>query len=84
MLYILRFHPSVKKDLANIPDQDYIRIKKVLSSLESDPFLGKKLWGEYKGYYSIRVWPYRIVYTLHRTSQSIIITAIGYRQGIYK
>ena len=84
MPYILRFHPRAEKDLANIPDQEYSRIKKALSLLESNPSQGKKLRGEYKGYYSIRVWPYRIVYTIHKASQHIIITAIGHRQGIYK
>jgi len=42
------------------------RILLILKELERNPFIGKKLEGRYKGFYSIRIWPYRIIYTIKK------------------
>lgn len=58
------------------------KIKKSLVKLSKDPHKGKKLTGDLKDQYSIRAWPYRIVYLIQK--QTIIILDIGHRKEIYK
>ena len=58
-------------------------IKRVLSALiqlEINPFIGKKLKGEYKNQWSLRVWPYRIIYEIADT-QLIVLNYQDCRQA---
>ena len=83
MEYQLRIKPSVKKELARLPKQDRQRIIAAFYGLSRNPFIGKKLRGELRDYYSLRVWPYRIIYQLYKKELLIIVIKVGYRQGVY-
>lgn len=72
------------KQYTHLPKPDQIKIRKKLTSLESNPTEGKKLAGELHGIRSLRVWPYRILYEIHEKKQLIIIHKIAHRQGVYK
>jgi len=50
--------------------------------LRYNPYLGKSLLGILKGYYSLRVWPYRILYTIK--DRTVIVINIDHRQNIYQ
>jgi len=52
--------------------------------LRTDPLLGKPLTGEFKGQYSVRAWPYRVIYQILKQEKIILITTIQHRQGAYK
>lgn len=83
MPYRVILPKKVQKDL-NAIDERYIdRILAALEGLSHDPFLGKKLKGEYRNYYSYRVWPYRIIYSIEKEQLFILIIRIGHRQGVY-
>lgn len=84
MEYHIRLALKAEKDLAKIKDRARTRILLALSGLEENPFSGKKLKGELDGLYAVRVWPYRIIYTLYKKELLIIIIRIGHRQGAYK
>ena len=84
MIYTLRLHPRAEKDLAKLPEKDRSRILATLERLQLDPHIGKKLQGEYEGYFAVRVWPYRIIYTVFKRELVIVVVRIGHRQGIYK
>ncbi|MBU1177273.1 type II toxin-antitoxin system RelE/ParE family toxin, partial [Patescibacteria group bacterium] len=45
----------------------------------NDPYLGKRLKGELKSYYSYRVWSYRIIYEIKKKELVILIIRIDYR-----
>jgi mRNA-degrading endonuclease RelE of RelBE toxin-antitoxin system len=60
------------------------KINKKISLLSSSPFSGKKLTGEFKGSYSLRAWPYRIIYSINSPLHEIWIESILHRQGVYK
>jgi len=69
---------------------DNIRDKKVkdkislgLQKLSKNPRAGKKLKGKLNDTYSIRIWPYRILYEFN-SKRDIIITDIGHRKEIYR
>lgn len=69
--------------LERLPARDQARVETALGELSRYPFQGKKLQGEYQGYYSIRVWPYRIIYAIMPSLQLVIIVRVGHRQGVY-
>lgn len=82
-MYKLTFFDKALKHLERIPKHHQIRIIKAMEGLKEFPFLGKKLQGEYFGLYSLRVWPYRIIYRLAHKRREIEILEIRHRQGIY-
>jgi len=84
MIYNVRFYPRAEKDLDKISVKDKTRVLKSLVSLEKDPFAGKKLKGDFSGYYSLRVWPYRIIYCVRNNECLIIIIRISQRKDVYK
>lgn len=71
------------KDSKKIPEIEKKKLKKKISFLETEPFLGKKLGGELEGSYSMRVWPYRVIYLIKKNGD-IWITHIFHRQGAYR
>ncbi|MBI5913592.1 type II toxin-antitoxin system RelE/ParE family toxin [Candidatus Azambacteria bacterium] len=84
MDYRLRLAPKAGKDLVKIKGRDKTRILLALRGLEEAPFSGKKLKGEFNGLYSIRVWPYRIIYATYKKELLILVIRISHRQKAYK
>ncbi|MBI3671586.1 type II toxin-antitoxin system RelE/ParE family toxin [Candidatus Azambacteria bacterium] len=76
--------PKAEKELKKIPQEHYKNIISSLVSLSDDPYGGKKLKGDYKKCYSLRVWPYRIIYQIYKSKLIIIVISIGHRQKVYK
>jgi len=78
------FAPNSLKLFKKIKDRKIkTRIITGISKLSEDPLAGKKLEGKFEGQYSLRVWPYRIVYYINK-KRDIIITDIGHRKEIYR
>jgi len=51
-----------KRDLKKISFNEVKKIERQLLRLEKEPFSGKKLTGKLSGFYSLKAWPYRIIY----------------------
>lgn len=81
--YHLRYRPRAEKDLAKLPTKDRLRVTLAISALSLNPFIGKKLDGKYTGFYSLRVWPYRIIYYVYKKELLVLVIRIGHRQGVY-
>ena len=75
---------KIQKKIFKIPIPWQKRILLILKSLETDPFIGKKLEGKYKDCYSIRIWPYRIIYSVIKKELIIEVIEIEHRGGAYK
>ena len=75
---------SAGKKLKKLPKKKRLGILKALKELEKDPYLGKPLIGELSGLFSLRIWPYRVIYRIEKSRLMVIILDIGHRQGIYK
>lgn len=73
----------VASDLARIQKKYRDQIYVALKGLEKSPFLGKKLWGQYEKYRSLRVGEYRIIYQVRAPKLMVLVIKIGNRQGIY-
>ena len=83
-MYRVIIPQKVQKELARVENKYRLKISVALISLEKDPFIGKKLEGEFKGQWSYKAWPYRIVYQIKRKELIILVVRIGQRQSIYK
>lgn len=76
--------PQSERSLKNIRDKKVqIRITNALERLQHNPRSGKKLEGKLKDRYSVRIWPYRILYKFNE-KRDIIITDIGHRKEVYR
>ncbi|MFA6917856.1 MAG: type II toxin-antitoxin system RelE/ParE family toxin [Candidatus Gracilibacteria bacterium] len=84
MRYQTILKPAVEKELKKLDKKNYYRLLATLSNLSNNPFLGKKLRGEFEGYYSFRVWPYRIIYQILKNELIVLVIHIGHRQNVYK
>lgn len=83
-MYRVIIPQKVQKELAGVENKYRLKISAALISLEKNPFIGKKLEGEFKGLWSYRVWPHRIIYQIKQKGLIILVVRIGQRQGIYK
>ncbi len=83
MEYKLLITKKAEKNLDKLPENYRLRIRETLRDIVYDPFSGKKLSGKKKGQYSVRVWPYRIIYTIEKRELIIIVIDIDHRQGVY-
>ena len=75
--------PRAEKHLLKVPKTERKKIQKKLLLLKVNPFIGKKLSGEFKGKYSLKVWPYRIIYWINDKKKVIYVISILHRQGAY-
>lgn len=83
-MFAIQYSPAVIKDIHRLPQPWRRKILNAIEGLKSNPFAGKKLHGKLASCHSLRVWPYRIIYTIQKHRLVIIIVAIGHRQGVYK
>lgn len=84
MTYSIELSSRARKDLGKLPEKIKEKVVSALRALEQDPYLGKKLTGEFAGLYSIRIWPYRIIYEIVSKQKIVPVFRIGHRQGVYK
>ncbi|MEK7563871.1 MAG: type II toxin-antitoxin system RelE/ParE family toxin [Patescibacteria group bacterium] len=84
MNYRIIILDPVLKETRKFPRKDQQRISDAIDSLGADPFRGKKLEGEYAGGWAIRVWPYRIIYTIQKHLVTVTVVKIGHRRDVYR
>ena len=75
---------SAQKSLKKIDKRYKKRVMRAIFALADNPHLGKQLEGDLQGFYSTRVWPYRIIYKIYQKDLVILIVEIAHRQGAYK
>lgn len=75
---------NARKDYEHLPKPDQAKVRKKLSVLEQNPYVGKKLTGELGGIRSLRAWPYRIFYEVSERENRVEVHKIKHRQGAYK
>ncbi len=73
-MFTIVYRPEAVKALGKIPAAFRCRIIKAIDGLIVDPHRGKKLQGKYLGAFSLRVWPYRIIYLLDKAKIMIVIS----------
>ena len=78
----LDYRPEVHKQFKKIPIVEQKKIIRKLEILASEPYSGKPLQGDYEGFYSLKAWPYRIIYIIEK--KGILVYSIKHRQSSYK
>lgn len=84
MKYRIIISKEAQKNLRKLPANYAERIQVKIAVLVSDPYIGKKLEGRLSDRYSIRVWPYRIIYKIFKQKLIIEVIEIKHRQSAYK
>lgn len=84
MVFVLKIKSKAEKELNALGDKDYARAIRALRAIQEDPFSGKKLHGKYKEHYSVRVWPFRFLYTIHKHELLVLVIAFEHRKDAYK
>lgn len=74
---------EAQKHFNKLPKAEQKKVIKKLSLLQANPLLGKKLSGDLEGSRALRVWPYRIIYTLSKKNETIEVSDVLHRQGAY-
>lgn len=82
--YKIIIRKKAQKNLLKIPFPWRSRIAKAIDLLEEDPFIGKKMWGEFKDCFKIRIWPYRIIYKVFKSRSLIYIQRIDHHGAAYR
>lgn len=75
---------EAEKRLDKIPQNKRQKINNKIPGLAKNPFIGKKLTGGFKGLFSFKVWPYRIIYKIDRLKKCLTVVTVEHRQGVYK
>jgi mRNA interferase RelE/StbE len=83
-VYTVTLTKAAEKNLGSLPKKDQKRIVEAMEGLQANPFTGKQLQGPLEGLWSLRVWPYRIIYRVEKQIITVTVLAIGHRQGVYK
>ena len=65
-------------------EKDKTALRECLISLENDAYVGKRLHGDLKENYSLRVGKSRILYTVSEKDKIIFIIAVGPRKNVYQ
>lgn len=75
-----------EKDLQKIPQAIRSIIKKAIETkLTVDPYhFGKPLRYDMKGYRSLRVGDYRVIYRIHEEQIVVVIIDIDHRKDVYE
>jgi len=83
-MFQVNLSKTSKKELNKLNSKDQSRIINVLEKLSSNPYLGKKLKGPLREYYSYKVWPFRIIYSVKKKALIVLIVRIGHRKNVYE
>ena len=75
---------DAQKQYERLPKAQQAKVLKKILGLEQNPNSGKKLEGELRGFFSLRAWPYRILYEINKSKQIIEVHKIAHRQCAYK
>ena len=83
-MYVVEIKKKAQKEIDALPKKEQERVVAALDLLSANPFAGKKLQGRYAGAWTLRVWPYRIIYTIHQAIVTVTVLRVAHRQGVYK
>lgn len=73
-----------EKELKRLDKRFIPKVLSYLRVLKTNPLVGIKMEGSFKGLYKIKIPPPRIIYQPDFKNKIIYIRTIGFRGGIYK
>ena len=70
------------KSFSKLSTPERNKVIKKFNLLKENPLAGKTLRGEYQGLFSLKAWPFRIIYRIEK--KNVVIYSVAHRQGAYK
>lgn len=81
--YVFRFTPEASRLISHLHPENKKQIKKALSLLQQNPYIGDDLQEELSGFKSLKPKRYRILYKVDDATKTIEIYYIGHRRDVY-
>jgi mRNA interferase RelE/StbE len=82
MSYRLETTRRFEKDFRKLASDLKQRIDKQVRLLETQPYSGKRLRGEFEGSFSLRLGDYRVVYWIDESTKRIILLTVAHRRRV--
>lgn len=80
----IEYAKGVLKDLKSLPrDISMKAIEIIEKDLALDPYKGRPLTGQYKGFWKYRVGDWRIIYTIEKNRLVVFVLRIRHRKNVY-
>ena len=83
-MYSVILKKKATKQFDQLSNRDQKRVIIAFRAIGENPFDGKRLQGELDGLWSVRVWPFRIIYKVEKRIVTVTVVAIGDRKNVYK
>lgn len=84
MSYTVIFLREFLKQFRHLPRDTKLRVRRRVTELAENPYLGIRLLGELAGYWKDRIGKYRIIYRIDETKKTIILYDIDLRKRVYE
>ena len=84
MSYAVDFLREFVKQFRRLPRDVRLRVRRRVTELSENPYLGLKLVGALAGYWKDRVGKYRIIYKVDEDRKLIILYDVDLRKRIYE
>ena len=84
MAYTVRVKRSVLRELQRVSEPTRSRLERAIDGLAERPFAGSLLRGDRRGYRSLRVGEYRIIYELRASALVALVVRVGHRRDVYR
>lgn len=84
------FARTARQECLELPRPIRRVIRSAIQALSVDPQRPPKLiademfWGEWEGYWRVRVGEYRVIYQIEHRRAEVTILRIGHRSGVYE
>jgi mRNA-degrading endonuclease RelE of RelBE toxin-antitoxin system len=72
----LTLSKEAQKEFVKLPKSEKKKVDRKLKYLKVNPFTGKPLTGELKSFFSLKAWPYRIIYEFIEAKNQVKIHKI--------
>jgi len=82
--YTVLLSRQAEKFYKNLEEKLKAQVRECLIGLEDQAYAGKRLHGDLKENYSLRVGKLRIIYTISEKDKVVYVIAMGLRKTIYQ
>jgi len=72
------------KQFRRLPKDMKLRVRRRVTELGENPYLGLKLVGELAGFWKDRIGKYRILYKIDENNKSIVLYDVDLRKRVYE
>ena len=83
-MYQVELRKKAEKELSKLPSNIKRRVLITFLYLSHDPFIGEPLRGDFKGFYSLHLHPYRIIYQVLKDRLLILVFRVRHRKDAYR